>query len=411
MLASSRLAIAFLQMTSADGDVRVMGWGPYLVLLMSGAAPAADTPPARQDALDLEALVNQQYAYPERLPNGRFTVPDKLRAEAAAVGTPRDLVRYAERALALLADHHAITGASLKDSWAVFPSFGDLWVERSGAHYVVEAVREDSPAEQAGIRPGDRLHGIDGISAEKAVAAFWADLGTTGGGERDGYAARVLAAGRRDRQRRLTIGSPLARPRELLVPNLYSLSAAERPLLSARQHGKDLLIRIHDSLGDAATIVAFDRAMAQARSGQRIILDLTDTPSGGNTTVARAMLGWFVARPTFYQMHNLPAEARQTGIARQWVEQVLPRPGKHHRGRITVRVGRWTGSMGEGLAIGFAALGARVEGTPMAGLLGAIYDHKLPRSGIVVKLPTERLYAVDGTPREKFAPRPVPGRR
>jgi carboxyl-terminal processing protease len=67
--------------------------------------------------------------------------------------------------------------------------------------------------------------------------------------------------------------------------------------------------------------------------------------------------------------------------------------------------------MGEGLAIGFAALGARVEGTPMAGLLGAIYDHKLPRSGIVVKLPTERLYAVDGTPREKFAPRPVPGRR
>ena len=72
---------------------------------------------------------------------------------------------------------------------------------------------------------------------------------------------------------------------------------------------------------------------------------------------------------------------------------------------MTVRVGRWTGSMGEGLAVGFDAIGARVEGGLMAGLLGAIYDHRLERSALVVKLPTERLYAVDGTPREAFVPR------
>ena len=145
--------------------------------------------------------------------------------------------------------------------------------------------------------------------------------------------------------------------------------------------------------------------MARARPGQRIIIDLTDTASGGNTTVARGMLGWFVDKPTFYQMHRLPVEEREHGVARQWVEQVLPRPGKRHRGPVTVRVGRWTGSMGEGLAIGFHAVGARVEGSRMAGLLGAIYDHRLERSGQVIKLPTERLYAVDGTPREQFVPR------
>ena len=60
--------------------------------------------------------------------------------------------------------------------------------------------------------------------------------------------------------------------------------------------------------------------------------------------------------------------------------------------------------MGEGLAIGFDAIGARVEGSRMAGLLGAIYDHRLERSGRVIKIPTERLYAVDGTPREHFVP-------
>jgi carboxyl-terminal processing protease len=61
--------------------------------------------------------------------------------------------------------------------------------------------------------------------------------------------------------------------------------------------------------------------------------------------------------------------------------------------------------MGEGLGIGFHAIGARVEGSRMAGLLGAIYDHKLERSGQVIKLPTERLYAVDGTAREQFVPK------
>ena len=166
-----------------------------------------------------------------------------------------------------------------------------------------------------------------------------------------------------------------------------------------------MIIKINDALGDRATIAAFDQAMATAKARQQITLDLTDTPSGGNTVVARAIMGWFVTKPTAYQVHRLPAEERQSGIPRQWVEQVLPRPGKHHKGPVVVRVGRWTGSMGEGLAIGFDAIGAKVTGDRMAGLLGAIYDYKLPASGIVLKLPTERLMSVDGIPRETFVPR------
>ncbi len=45
----------------------------------------------------------------------------------------------------------------------------------------------------------------------------------------------------------------------------------------------------------------------------------------------------------------------------------------------------------------------------MAGLLGAIYDHKLEKSGQVIKSPTERLSHVDGTPRGKFVPRQLRG--
>lgn len=382
------------------------------LLLAAIAAPAdADPTALRHDALALEQLVNDEYAYLERLPGQRFALTPKLRDEAQSVTARGDLVRYSERALALLADHHAITGASLKDSWAVFPSYGDLWIDVRGEQYVVEQVREGSPAQAAGVRAGDRLVSVGGVATAAAVASFWSDLGATEGGERDAYAARVLAAGRRDRPRSLTVqrGSGPARP--LLLPNLYSAGLPDRPPLSVRLDAGTLVIRLHDSLGEDATIAAFDRAMATARPRQPVLIDLTDTPGGGNTTVARAILGWFIRRPMPYQIHNLPSEERRTGIARQWIEQVLPRESKYHAGPVTVRVGRWTGSMGEGLAIGFDAIGARVEGTRMAGLLGAIYDYPLPKSGIIVKLPTERLSTVNGKPRESFVPQPLKGRR
>lgn len=364
----------------------------------------------RADAEAMEGLINQIYAYPERLPGGRYALTAKLRGEAAQVGDSRSLLRFAERALFLLADHHAITGSSFRDSWALVPSYSDLWIEKAGTDFVVDAVRTGSPASRAGIRPGPVLVAIDGVPVADAVAAFWNDLGAEPGRD-PAFAARVLAAGRRDRPRRLTLRSGSEAPYEVTLTSLYAEPASSRPPVSATEEGGALRIRINDSLGNDETIAAFDAAMAQARRGQAVIVDLTDTPGGGNSSVARAILGWFVDRPRFYQMHNLPSEERETGIARQWVEQVLPRPGKYHRGPVRAEVSRWTGSMGEGLAIGFDAIGATVSGTRMAGLLGAVYDQRLPNSGLVFKLPAERLSHVNGTPREAFVPRPLAVRR
>ncbi len=377
-----------------------------LMLICAAPAPAAE-PTAddyRADARSIEPLLGKVYAYLDRFTDGRPPISAKLRAEAERVSDKRSLLLYAERALLALADHHAITGASTAGSWAVVPSYADLWIERSGGAYLITAVRRNSPAERAGIRAGDRLATVEGVPVADAVEAFWADLGLSVTDERAGFAARMLAAGKRNAPRRIGLSAPGPAVRPIEMPNLYSLALADRPVLDVDRSGRDLVIRFNDSLGYDATIAAFDTAIAAARPGQRIVIDLTDTPSGGNTVIARAILGWFVSKPASYQVHSLPAEQRRTGIARQWVEQVLPRPGKRHRGPVTVRVGRWTGSMGEGLALGFDALGARVEGGPMAGLLGAIYDHRLEKSGLILKIPTERLSHVDGTPREAFVP-------
>lgn len=60
--------------------------------------------------------------------------------------------------------------------------------------------------------------------------------------------------------------------------------------------------------------------------------------------------------------------------------------------------------MGEGLAIGLAALGAKVVGGPMAQLNDAIEPIDVEGTDFSVQLPTERLLTVDGLPREYWLP-------
>ncbi|WP_109808656.1 S41 family peptidase [Sphingosinithalassobacter portus] len=356
------------------------------------------------DAVALDTMVAFGYAYLDRFEGGVPPHSAELDAERDAVHDADSLLHYAEDKLASLADHHAITGRSFRDDWAIVPSYSDLWVEPEGDAYRITAVREDSPAAGAGIVAGDRLVAVGGVPVADAVAAFWAPLGLLPEGDRLGYAARVLAAGRRDRPRSLTVAGADGRARTLELPNLYTVEQRDRPPLTVTTANDGTVIRFNNSVGDDAAVAAFDDAMAAIDPDSPVTIDLRDTPGGGNTVVARAILGWFVTGPTGYQMHNLPLEERQTGVPRQWVEQVLPRAGKYHPGPVRVLVGRWTGSMGEGIAIGFAAMGKPVIGDRMAGLVGAVYDEALPASGLVVKVPAERLMMIDGTPREDFVP-------
>lgn len=58
------------------------------------------------------------------------------------------------------------------------------------------------------------------------------------------------------------------------------------------------------------------------------------------------------------------------------------------------------------MAIGFDGLkSAKIIGTEMAGLLGAVAHFKLTETNIGFQFPTERLYHINETPREDFAPK------
>lgn len=85
-------------------------------------------------------------------------------------------------------------------------------------------------------------------------------------------------------------------------------------------------------------------------------------------------------------------EDREIGTVPDWVEYASPRLSKPICAKLAIFVDRWTGSMGERLAVGFGGLKrATVIGTPMAGLRGAVGSSTLPVSGIRVFFPIERL--------------------
>ena len=157
-------------------------------------------------------------------------------------------------------------------------------------------------------------------------------------------------------------------------------------------------------MGDNELIRHFDSVLSKLSNTAALILDLRETPSGGNTTVARAILGKFITKEGYYQKHELTSEEKESGIKRSWVEIVSPRKHAYTK-PLVILVDHWTGSVAEGIVIGFDALKrATVIGTKMAGLNGAVYSFTMPRTGIGFVIPAEKLFHVNGTPRENFKP-------
>ena len=113
----------------------------------------------------------------------------------------------------------------------------------------------------------------------------------------------------------------------------------------------------------------------------------------------------FISKEMPYQKHVLPNEEKEAGVKRSWFEIVSPRGPFTYDKQVIVLVNHWTGSMGEGITIGFDAMGrANIVGTKMAGLNGAINGFQTSKTKIPYAFPTEQLYHVNGTPRELFLP-------
>lgn len=381
------------------------------LIVLAAAATLSAAPPTVPPQTDLAhdfdvfcQFVAEDYAYFD-LKKTRW---DKVRAECRpglehATDTAV-LMTALESALGELYDSHAHLGSSNRNSPRLIPTDAEAWAAWEGAAAVIQEVRDESPAAKAGLAAGMRVLAVNGEPIEEAVRHRQPRFLSGPDPEARSWALQSALAGRQDGQS-IRLGV-LRNGQPTTIEYVPTHPPATSALSFRRLDGALGYIRFHNSLGETETIGAFDHALDQLKGSQGLILDLRDTPSGGTSLVARGIMSRLVRMDSPYQQHELVAEARATGIRRRWVEYVSPR-GEPFTAPLVVLVGRWTGSMGEGLAIGLNAIrNAPVVGTPMARMLGALGEVKLPGSGIVVRIPTEKLYHVNGIAREAFVPRP-----
>ena len=356
---------------------------------------------------DFAAFVHQfedNYAYIDRPAKPWLSWQTRYGDRAAAAQSKDDYDAVVAAALGELHDFHAEVRSHVADRWLPVPTFADVWAEFHGEDANVVAVRRGSDAERAGLRAGDRITRVGDRSVRQAVDERLGPVADPGDRKARDWALLSVLAGRSEESRRFAFVDRGGLKRTVVLPVQRRFDRAEGPLTARILADGIGVIRFNNSLGEQTTVAAFDQALEELGETRGLILDLRDVPSGGNSSVALGILGRFVAEMKPYQRHRIPHYG-QADVERNWIELVAPRGPFRYAGPVAVLVDHRTGSMGEGMAIGFDAMGgAVVLGTSMAHLAGAVSDFVLPKTGVDVAYATEQLFHVNGTPRQEWLP-------
>ena len=375
-----------------------------LCLFVSACATEDGHPPIASEpnnklvdaVADLCAAVEKRYAYFDKVANYWSQSCERADLEARAGGSSPPTLDVLERLLDDLHDPHANLNTNDETSPRLVPSGSDLVFSEIDGAFRVAGIRPLTAAAAADIDIGDELVSFNQRPPEQMIFDRVHSGREKVSKERQTWAINAVIAGRYNEPRRLVLRRGSAVIKHVLGDPIPS---PPESLLKYRKLANNFgYIRFNNSLGEDQTVYAFERAIAELSKTDGMILDLRDTPGGGNTSVAEPILGHFVDAETPYQItapNDAPAYERFVAPSSQ---HPFDQP-------VIALVGHWTGSMGEGMAIGLDGMGrATVLGTQMARLAGGTEAVDLPSVGITAFIPTYDLRHLDGTPRHHWAP-------
>lgn len=344
--------------------------------------------------------INDNYAYLKQQNIDWAKVKQIYQPQADKIADTTQFIQLLEKVLNELYNGHSSLNRNLNSSNRIIPSGADLLVEKINGKYIITDVRKNFGAELCGLKTGMEITAFNDKKIEGQLQKFLPNYASVYNREMIQYAINMLLAGTHDKQRKITVVN--GQGTQNFYPDKLKPKDPGSILTSSLLNESTGYIKINNSLWNYDLISAFDKALDSLINTKTLIIDITETPGGGNTTVARSIMGRFITATLPYQQHEVDENNFTT--RRYWVEYVIPRKA-NYEGKVYILVSHWTGSMGEGIAIGFDALKrAIVIGTKMAGLLGAIDGFELTETKIHYQFPTERVYHINGTPREKYIP-------
>ncbi|HEV8284686.1 MAG TPA: S41 family peptidase [Chitinophagaceae bacterium] len=362
----------------------------------------------QEDFIFFWKTIHEEYCYFNKKQTDWQKIKEIYESSIDSVSSWEQLVAILEKALYEIYDHHAILNTNNNSSYRLVPSGTDVWAEYINGKPIITEVRKGFGAESAGIIAGMEIVAVNDIYIEAAIKPLLPKSLKLVDTEAKNFVLRLLLAGNHVQKRKFTLkyqgrlNDYYPDKNGLLLENINHSS-----LIESRFIGNTGYIKINDCVYNTELISEFDSVMRTMQKTMSLILDLRETPSGGNTTVARAILGWFINKEHFYQKHEYYAEENNSGVKRSWEEIVSPRKGKYYGKPLVILCDHWTASLGEAITIGFDALqrpGTKIIGTPMARLNGAVYTYEMPNSKIRFSFPAERLYHINALPREEYIP-------
>ena len=381
----------------------------YLLLIQAVFAQSQnrtlDLPKVEEDLNMLLDDLSNNYAYWEEKKIDINCLREHYSQKVAGLKTEADAVLLFEYLLDEFYDSHLILNTNTPTSFRLYaPIYAQLINGKPIISNVWQSQMEPLEVELIGAE----IQQINGVNFDQAIEYFPTHCQDKNDPIVREWIANKLLAGRYNEKRVLTLK---LRNQKVVPFDLDEIVVKkEAHLLDFGQKKNIGWIRINNSLGQDALVNAFDSALNVLSETQGLVLDLRNTVDGGDTYEARGIMGRFIQEPTPYQMHAYVEKAYDNPaqnplIKRLWMELVVPR-GKVYQGKVVVLVGRWTGSMGEGLAIGFDGMKrATVVGTEMERLAGEIEFFPFQHRSYGYRLPVAKLFHVAGTPREQFVPK------
>ncbi|WP_177208166.1 S41 family peptidase [Pseudoalteromonas denitrificans] len=354
---------------------------------------------------ELNTTVKSQYAYIDRANFDVIALIKEFELRALSAKNKKDFADIAQQFVRHFYDPHLNLGPYDENDFSVSPTGSDLWGLYQNEKFIIEDVKAQAAADSAGIRPGAEIITIDSLPVRAAVESVFGKSFEKLNTAQINYGLNVSLGGKRHKTRMLELKINNSTQSFNLAPSYQSINDLNNgPTLSYKKLNDIGYIRFNNALGNMKTVEAFKHALTELVDTKSLIIDLRNTPSGGNTGVAEPILGHFVKTKTPYQQYQVQEE--NTSYRNAQMQQAYVEPTKPHYNKpIVVLAGRWTGSMGEGMTIGFDAIGAKtVIGSEMADLLGGIKTVQLTHSNTWLEVGFERLFHMNNTYREDFVP-------
>lgn len=349
--------------------------------------------------------VNENFSYFESRHIDWQKVKQLFQPGFDTVSNRNDFIHLLETVNNELYNGHVFLNTNTHSSNRTIPTGADLKVSLIGNKFIISEIRDGFNAELCGLKEGMSITKFNDQAIDKAILKCLPMSVKKYDKEMHDYAATMLLAGTHDTKRKITIQTG-DKEQDFYPDTILNRTETNfTTLLEAKIISNSIgYIKINNSLGNNNLIKSFDTVLDSFINTTALIIDLRETPSGGNTTIARAIMGRFIDKELPYQKHIYTKEEKQTGIKRSTLELVSSRQ-KTYKKPVVILVGYWTGSMGEGIAIGFDGMKrAKVVGTKMAGLLGEIFTFEMPETKIRFSFPCVKLQHINGQPRESFVP-------